>query len=250
MAALTETFPPEHYDSAARFGIDHFGDAWGLTGVELSLTVEALGRQGELPTFTEKDLVGYHFLHYGADTELTTETLDMFRENDSYLAEYARSLKEALPTLLGDETSGPVQLGRIALARSRIRDISIDASLAEVTDRLEVRGGAETGDYAGAKQFGEFLYPKDGVLLHYLGRTSCDLNQESPEGWLKKKGPYTTTVGRLAVHVDNFSVTSAPDPETGLGGDSEIYQAQSFDEGHRSALVQIARVTPGPQTLV
>lgn len=223
-----EIFPEDYYNTAAHFGFSHFSDAWGEATAELGRTLQALeNAHGRPPVFRREDLIGYHFLHYGADNEVTEEVLS----GTGFDTDWARPLNDALPEVAsGTRTLQPVDLGRVALGP----DTEVDPSLEEWTNKVEIRGDGSRGNSSGAKRFGEFLYPQEGVLMRYLGRGSINMLEESSEGYVRGGGGFGgITLDRLSFHVDTFSVSD--------GSQTSIYNALSYDENAHCSLNKIVR---------
>jgi hypothetical protein len=227
--ATAEIFSVEHYDTAGHFGFSHFSDAWGEATAELGLTIQALkNAHGQLPAFRREDLVGYHFLHYGADNEVTEEVLGP----GSFDADWAQPLNDALPAIISNpRTVQPIDLGRITLGT----DTEVDDQLTRYwMEQSEVTGDGTPGNRMGAKRFGEFLYPREGAIVRYLGRSSIDMMKEHPKGYVQSDGGLGGIVlDRLAFHVDTFSV--------GDDHQIEVYNALSYDENSHCRLTKIAK---------
>ncbi len=160
------TFSPEEVKARNPGGLN-FADAWGLTCAQLGETVTKLLEVRPDVKFTRDDLVGYHFVQYGMDTDITKEVIEEIEEARWFDWEGAEALRNALPNVLGDSTTQALAF-RIRLGAPR--DV----------ERLE-RGGAiddyfETitePDHHNADTVS--LYPKAGVELTYRGRASLQI---------------------------------------------------------------------------
>lgn len=227
---MAQLFLPEHYETARQYGIPNFSMEETQVMGELNLTLSALRAVG-IERYSRDDLVGYHFLHYGANAKATEAAIDSVVEFET--KEWNQWLQEIVLTALNEEgLPHPIPLGRIALGRNTV----LLTGLQQLSGlkRIGIRGGPENG-YEGAQRFGEFLYPEEQTVLSYLGRHSLDIMTESPpyETYILEhdSGAVPQPLERLAVHADIFTVEK-PDAFA-------RYVALSYDQDEQSYLTRI-----------
>ncbi len=80
---MTANFSPEDLKVHSEEGALNFSDAWGLTCAQLGLTLGQLLEVRPDAQLTKDDLVGYHFIQYGMDPEVTEETIEAMVSGNS-----------------------------------------------------------------------------------------------------------------------------------------------------------------------
>ncbi len=163
---MITTFAPEDLKIFGPEGLQ-FPDANALTCAQLGITVTKLLEVQPNVRFTQEDLVGYHFVQYGMDSDITTEAIDaaqggMWRDWDK-----AQVLRSALPVVLADESTGALAQ-RIRLGRPQdIEHLRLDAVMSDFFETVTETDHAQSDVIS--------LYPRDGVELEYQGRVSLHI---------------------------------------------------------------------------
>lgn len=159
-------FAPEDLQTRNPDGT-RFSDAWGLTCAQLGETVGKLLELQPDVRFTKQDLVGYHFVQYGMDSDITRATIVGALGNLWGDWDEALELKGILKTVLAESATGAIAR-RIRLGRPEdVAEMEVDEQVYEHPNTViepNHRGLNVTS-----------LYPKEGVDLTYKGRIGVHL---------------------------------------------------------------------------
>ncbi len=229
-------FAPDHYETAARVSPEHgFSDAWSETSASLNLTLQAAEAHGEGVLLSKEDLIGYQCMHYGDEYELVRETVEHCVELTEPIEgrPWDGELQERLGKTIVPYSQRPAPLGRIAIGSETVLD---DALTADVERVRSMEGRGATQKYISDKA-GEFIYPRPGVSIHYLGRSSIILAHQAMSMELRRleSPPNGELLNCFAIHSDMF-VTRAGDTE-------KLYNALTYEHDTSPHPASISRVS-------
>lgn len=169
----THIFPPGHFETAQRIGVNGFDDPATEIALELAFTLPKLQAENGVLSFSLEELTSYHLLHYGASrvaTEALVETLNENGPSEIWMFKYAgpiankikelqRVLKEGLES--GGLNGGSMALGRIAVGHG----VDIPPELKDFTELVDI-----THSDSDVMRTERFLYPPEKVTMSYTGR--------------------------------------------------------------------------------
>lgn len=164
-------FPANHYKTGKRFGLDSFTSVYSEVAAELALTLPVAQRENGTLSLSKRELMAYHFLHYGAEHSATSGVVELLlggRRNspliDLSVAEKLEELRDMLAgSLQSVDAREALPLGRLSLGAIGM-DVKVPEELGRFTEEAII------GDPASWEQRpGVFLHPLEGAYLHYHG---------------------------------------------------------------------------------
>lgn len=184
---MTTTFSPEDLKVGGPDGLN-FSDAWGLTCVQLGVTIGDLVNLRPSVRLTREDLAGYHFIQYGMDPGITSGTLDLVEGATAWHKwDQAQALRDLLPKVLGDTTTDALTF-RIRLGKpSNVERLHLGSAFGVNFEVIE--------DKDHENQTVLSLYPKEGLEVEYKGRTSLHIGSVVMGGILHDLSTYSDVLG-------------------------------------------------------
>lgn len=179
------------------------------------------------------DVLGYHFLHLGHHSELASEALKPRADLLPAAESWSESFGDELEGIVGADKIKNWEIGRIAVGTETDVDRSLLAYVGEL-ETSEAEGGDEADDVSGQK----LLYPKAGVTLKYLNRSTINLYEENPTEWTEEHGVSRDALAGLAFHTDTFSMAR----KIKRGAQVAVYNALSYSDGYSTHLKTIEEV--------
>jgi hypothetical protein len=171
----SSTSSSEFYNAAEHYGVDHFPDSQSQVAAELSLMLRDLRANDSDVRFRCEDLAGYHFLHFGSDSEIVEEVIEsrLARTDDKPWNVEAR--EHLRNTIIKAEPNWKhtLPVGRIALEHTTKVDPLLDLEFRK-SDKFLYTGGiftSQTAMYLGRSSF-------DYNTTMYLGRDRLEHDRE------------------------------------------------------------------------
>lgn len=192
---MAEVFSPEDLKIRNSEGLQ-FYDAWGLTCSQLGRTVGMLLDLRPEARLTKSDLVGYHSIQYGMDSDTVLETIDAVQAGMWKNWDEATDLRETLSKVLGQFTTGAL-MQRIRLGdEKQIQKIDLDPRISQYFNTVE-----ETDP---AHHEVQSLYPLPDSELEFRGRVSVSAGKVVIGGILGEHITYTDIL-QLASNVSSHN---------------------------------------------